>query len=143
MQQSIYSYRNIIGFIEDLCYWMQTELGEALATLDIDIQRARILLALSDNKRLRQVELGQIAYVPQYTTSRIVDSLEQRDLVCRMKDPESRRAHLIGLTNRGEVMAKKIVGIKDAFDQQQLVMLSSQEQDQLGRLIYKVLQERN
>lgn len=105
----------------------------------LDVRFFANLMALLEQDNLTQTELGQRSGEAQYTTSRLVDVLEERGLVERGKDPNSRRAHRIGLTNKGREMGKHLPAISSRVNDQCLARLTKKEREQLTHLLHKAL----
>jgi len=112
--------------------------GNAAEEFSLDTQKARVLMTLYEDGCLRQVEVSQRVDIAQYATSRIMDFLQEKDLLHRIKDPASRRSHLISLTEEGQSLASQLFEVRAEIDKQTLRELSLSEKEELIRLMKKV-----
>ena len=120
---------------------MHAAMNAELEPLGLDVRYFANLISLLIEDDLSQAELGQRVGEAQYRTSRIIDGLEQRGLVERRKDPNSRRAHRIALTEKGREVAKKLPPIVRRVNRAVLERLDKGEREQLVRLLVKALGE--
>lgn len=70
--------------------------------------QARILSSLEAAGNVTQRELADECMMDVTTMSRTLDRLEEKGLIRREKDPESRRAYRIGLTDAGKKTAEQV-----------------------------------
>ncbi len=132
---------------ENSAGWLVTMMGRRMdAAMDIELKEHDLdvrffinLMSLLEEDELTQTELGHRVGEAQYTTSRIIDALEERKLVERRKDPNSRRAHRIALTNQGRELAQHLPGIVRRVNDQNLGRLNKNEREELVRLLRKAL----
>ncbi len=110
-----------------------------LKPLDLDIRFFANLITLLIEDELSQAELGQRVGEAQYRTSRLIDGLEERGLVERRKDPDSRRAHRIALTKKGRELAGRLPTIVRRVNRTVLERLDRDEQQMLVHLLGKAL----
>ena len=120
---------------------MHSAMNAELEPLDLDIRYFANLISLLIEDDLSQAELGQRVGEAQYRTSRIIDGLEERGLVERRKDPNSRRAHRIALTTKGREVARQLPPIIRRVNRTVLKRLNKSEQQQLTNLLAKALGE--
>ena len=81
----------------------------------------RVLMKLSRQPGIRQVELADLLDIEPITLSRIIDRLQEAGLVERSSDPADRRAWRLGVTQKAQPIMKRLkaVGsdlIDHAFD---------------------------
>ncbi len=81
----------------------------------------RVLLRLSHEPGLRQVELADMLDVEPITLCRIIDRLEEAGLVERQRDPADRRAWRLSVTHAAEPVLDDLRGLAtelgdEAFD---------------------------
>ena len=118
---------------------MDAVMSAELKPLDLDIRFFANLMSLLIEDDLSQTELGRRVGEPQYTTSRIIDALQDRGLVERRRDPNSRRAHRIALTRKGKELALQLPPVIQRVNSQVLERLDKHEQQELLRLLGKAL----
>lgn len=114
---------------------MKTELEEH----HLDRKHFATLMCLLEQDELTQVELGQRVGNPQYATSRVVDDLEQQQLVSRRPHPTSRRAHKVALTAKGESLRTVLPVIVQCVNNKILARLDRTERESLVQLLQKAL----
>lgn len=132
--------KNSAGWlVKQIARKMDAEMAVELKKIDLDIRLFANLMTLNDQDGLTQAELGQRVGEAQYTTSRLVDNLEDRKLVKRKKDPESRRSHRIELTKSGRAVALQLPEVIKLVNEKVLENLSKKEQQQFISLLQKVL----
>ena len=129
-----------VGYlVKRLSSQMDAEMNAELKPLGLDIRFFANLMSLLIEDDLSQAELGQRVGEAQYTTSRLIDALEQRGFVERRKDPNSRRAHRIALTEKGRGLAGQLPPIVRRVNRKVLARLDRKEQQQLVQLLGKAL----
>lgn len=78
------------------------------SALGVTTAQWRLLLRLSREPGLKQVELAERMDVEPITACRIVDRLEEAGLVERQRDPEDRRAWRLVLTAKAEPILMRL-----------------------------------
>lgn len=73
----------------------------------------KVLFRLHRHPGLRQIELADMLDIEPITLSRIVDRLEESELVERRADPSDRRAWRLHLTARAQPLIAKLRAIAD------------------------------
>jgi MarR family transcriptional regulator for hemolysin len=68
----------------------------------------KVLFKLSRKPGLRQVELADLLEVEPITLCRIIDRLEESELVERTRDPDDRRAWRLHVTARARPLIEKL-----------------------------------
>ena len=79
-----------------------------VSSLGITSAQWKVLLRLAREPGLKQVELAERLDVEPITACRIVDRLEEAELVERQRDPEDRRAWRLVLTPKAEPIVLKL-----------------------------------
>ena len=73
----------------------------------------KVLFRLERQPGLRQIELADMLDIEPITLSRIVDRLEEAELVERLADPADRRAWRLHVTARAQPLIVKLRGVAD------------------------------
>lgn len=73
----------------------------------------KVLFRLERQPGLRQIELADMLDIEPITLSRIVDRLEEAELVERVADPADRRAWRLHVTARAQPLIVKLRGVAD------------------------------
>jgi DNA-binding MarR family transcriptional regulator len=83
----------------------------AKAGHDVTIEQWRILRCLQNQDGQRQQDLADVVHKDKTCITRIIDSMEKRDLVVRIPDRLDRRQKLIYLTNKGKKLPEELMQI--------------------------------
>jgi len=78
------------------------------SALGVTSAQWRLLLRLSREPGLKQVELAERLDVEPITACRIVDRLEEAGLVERQRDPDDRRAWRLVLTEKAQPILERL-----------------------------------
>ncbi len=81
------------------------------AGYDVTGEQWRIIRCLWHNDGQTQQNLANVVRTDKTGITRIIDSLEKRDLVMRVPDKTDRRQNLIYLTNKGKALQEKLMQI--------------------------------
>lgn len=109
----------------------------AKAGHDVTSEQWRILRCLWQKDGQRQQDLANVVNKDKTCITRIIDSMEKRDLVVRIPDRLDRRQNLIYLTNKGKKLQEDLmqIFINTSIDAQKSI-----DPDQLS-IFRKVLEE--
>ena len=78
----------------------------------------KVLFKLTRTPGLRQVELADLLELEPITLCRIIDRLEEAELVERVRDPDDRRAWRLHVTQKAQPLVEKLRAIgADLVDQ--------------------------
>jgi DNA-binding MarR family transcriptional regulator len=80
---------------------------------DVTPEQWAVLIRLWERDGRTQSDLSEATFRDRPTMSRILDGMEQRDLVERRADKTDGRARLIHLTRRGRDLQKKLVPVAE------------------------------
>ena len=78
---------------------------------DVTSEQWRILKCLWHKDGQVQQDLANVVHKDKTCITRIVDSMEKRDLVVRIPDKSDRRQNLIYLTNKGKRLQEELMQI--------------------------------
>jgi len=132
---------NSVGWmLKVLTTSLDSEMNRELKQLDLSISHFAILMTLLENEGLTQTEIGQKIIMPGYATTRMIDALEQKELVKRCKDENSRRNFRIHLTNKGHKIAPDLHKIVAKVNGDLLSVLSSTEKKHFSQILQKLVQ---
>ena len=99
------------------------------ATLGVTRAQWRVLVRLSREPGLRQVDLADFLDIEPITLCRIVDRLEESELVERRRDPADRRAWRLELTAKAAPVVEKLRSLATDFSADAFAGLSPAELD--------------
>ncbi|WP_077148200.1 MarR family winged helix-turn-helix transcriptional regulator [Sphingopyxis sp. KK2] len=98
----------------------------------------RLMIYLRRDPGIRQGPLAELIEVEPITLSRMVDRLEEAELVERRADPTDRRAWRLFLNPRADAMIADMRGDTDALAEEATDGLSAAERDTLIDLVERV-----
>ncbi|WP_230425655.1 MarR family winged helix-turn-helix transcriptional regulator [Spartinivicinus ruber] len=93
------------------------------------------LFLLWQQEGCTQTELAKACQTRNYTTTRVLDKLEELGLVERRPDPDSRRAFRIFLTEKGRELEPELIAEAKAVNKQYLSKLDKNQRAQLMSLM--------
>jgi DNA-binding MarR family transcriptional regulator len=113
-------------------------LAERLAPLGLRARHFELLSQLADADGATQQQLADAMGLHRNQMVKLVDELEDRQLVERHRHPDDRRAHALVLTDRACVLLTEAQRAADAHDADLTAALDSAEQRELTRLLRRV-----
>lgn len=109
-----------------------------IATNDLTEGQFGVLEALFHLGDMCQKALGEKMFSTRGNITLIVDNLEKRDLVERVRDESDRRFITVHLTEKGRSLIENIFPEHAAHIERTLSVLTEDEQEELGRLCKKL-----
>jgi DNA-binding MarR family transcriptional regulator len=97
-----------------------------------------VLSTLVESGPLTQIELATATSTDRTAMTYLLDELEQRELVERVRNPDDRRAYLIHLTRKGEQTQAKAAAELAEQTETLLEPLDAAERRQLIGLLAKI-----
>lgn len=132
---------NSLGFlVAVLGNDMAAALDERLKELDLKITMWPTLLMLWNEDGLTQTELSERCKTANYTTTRMLDTLEKKGLIERKAHPTSRRAHLVFLTEEGKALKPKGLERAMAINEEYLSVFTKTESETFLQLLNKLVE---
>ncbi|MGE7689031.1 MarR family winged helix-turn-helix transcriptional regulator [Lysinibacillus sp. NPDC097214] len=101
-----------------------------------------IMMAVKE-KKLSQIQIGQILKLDKNSVRFFIDGLEERKYVYREKNQENRRENLICLTEQGENLAEELMKTLAISENEVLNVLSLEEKELLKSIMKKVYENRS
>lgn len=99
-------------------------LGETLEPHRLSIAMWRVLVALSNEGKQRQVDLGDMTSIDTSTLSRMVTRLMKMGLVTRTRSETSNREVEVGLTAKGNALLDKLVPVAIGYEREAVAGIS-------------------
>lgn len=112
--------------------------AERVAALDLTPPQAGLLRLLAASPGRSQRELADALGLPPSRFVPFADTLEQRGLIERRRNPTDRRLHALYLTVRGEDLLDRLRAVGMAHEQAMCEGLSPDERSQLQALLRRV-----
>ena len=110
----------------------------ALSDLDMTPTRFTLMLLIRENPGIRSVDLARVLGVARSGMVRLIDDLEQRELISRETDKKDRRNQSLALTGQGR---RKLSRMEKTLEQHEARMtsdLSKNEREKLLELLWRV-----
>lgn len=127
-----------LGFLlADVSRLMRRSFEQRL-TGPLTLSQARALVHIARNEGCRQVELADQLEVKPITLARLIDQLEQAELVERRADPEDRRAYRLYLREKAKQTLRDIRDVAAATHAEALRDLSTAEAEALASALRKM-----
>ncbi len=95
------------------------------------------MMLLWEHKRLTVKQLGERLYLDSGTLTPLLKKLEAQGLVTRRRSLEDERSLIVTLTDAGEALREKALGIPQAIGQ--CLRLDAKEAKTLYTLLYKLM----
>lgn len=128
-----------LGFLlADVVRLMRREFRAQAAGLKLTPALARLVFHVDRQPGCRQSDLAAILEVTPVTLGRMIDKLEQRDLVRRAPDADDRRAVRIFLTKSARPLIARMDSIVDRVTERATAGLSAADRATLVRLVTRI-----
>jgi DNA-binding MarR family transcriptional regulator len=98
----------------------------------------QVLTLLDRNPGINQGGLSELLEVEPITTGRMIDRLQEAQIVERRPDPHDRRAWRLHLTGKGEEMLDKLRPLASETLAEALVGLAKDDQEQLMVMLERI-----
>lgn len=131
--------RSVGWMFKMLCTHFDAEMTRELGKLNIKKNEFGVLMTLLNTQGITQIEIAKSIVMPGYATSRTLDSLEEKGLVERRADENSRRSFRIFLTKKGESLGPELFKIIGKVNKRFMADLNPTEQKQLTSILTKLL----
>jgi DNA-binding MarR family transcriptional regulator len=109
-----------------------------MQAIDLTPPLVGVLRFLARNPRSTQRELAEAIGMPASRLVAMIDELERRKFVGRVRDDEDRRSHRITLTAGGEAELTIIAKAAREHKNELLAALSPEEQEQLAGFLQRI-----
>ena len=118
---------------------LNNEMSERLNELGLTMNGFFVLMHLLEAEGLTQSGLGKKIALPPYGMTRLIDSLQEKGLVERREDPNSRRNHHIYLTDAGHAIGPKVFALVQGVNEWLLDGLEPAEKQTFADTLAKIL----
>ncbi|MFF5202040.1 MarR family winged helix-turn-helix transcriptional regulator [Micromonospora parva] len=114
-------------------------LSEGFAAHDLRGYHYRLLATLTEDGPASQADLGRRCGIDRSDVVAIINDLAGRGLVVRAPDPADRRRNVISVTDAGADEARRMGVTVERVQADLLAPLSTDEREQLTRLLTRLL----
>jgi DNA-binding MarR family transcriptional regulator len=111
---------------------------DTLAPWDIAPSHARALSVLTRHGAMRPSALSEHLHITPRSVTELVDTLQERGLVSRDKDPGDRRATIVALTPEGERLSQALRAARASEGERVFGSLSATDRAHLRRILSKL-----
>jgi DNA-binding MarR family transcriptional regulator len=99
--------------IAETAHALRKDFDRRAAGLGVTRAQWKVLFRLTRHPGLRQIELADMLDIEPITLSRIIDRLQESELVERVADPSDRRAWRLHVTARARPLVEKLRAVAD------------------------------
>jgi DNA-binding MarR family transcriptional regulator len=100
------------GFLlHDVARLLRKNFNRRVQSLGMTQEQCRVILHLSRNEGVQQVELAELLEIKPITLARLLDKLEESALIERRRNPDDRRAFRLYLTAGAHAVLHNILAI--------------------------------
>ena len=119
----------------------QNSFGRHVDPLGLRLAHVGVLKAIFRADGLTQRELGNALGMFPSNLVKLIDELEEKDLVRRGKSTEDRRSYMLQLTEKGQAVAFELIALTRAHQDRICTSLAPAERKELTRLLQKIATE--
>lgn len=128
-----------IGFlVSDVSRLLRRRFDAEARSIGVTRPQWRMLTALKRQEGLNQGALAELLEVEAITLCRMVDRLEEADLVERRRAPNDRRAWNIYLTDKSRPMLDQLKVLAEGLTDRALAGISATEQTALADMLDRI-----
>ena len=109
-----------------------------LKPYDLTLEQFHLLKHMSLDSGMSQRQLGDLVNKTPANITRILDRLEQKDLVIRRRNPKDRRGTHVFLTDQGSGLVEEVFAIFESFSSQLTQDITDKEQQVARNVLNKI-----
>lgn len=129
---------NLGSLISDVSHFMRRAFDERARGIGVSRPQWRVLTMLQRHEGINQGGLAELIEVEPITLCRMVDRLQEADLVERRADPADRRAWRLFLTDKARALLQEMRPLALGLFDEAMAGLSAEDQDYLFKTLAKV-----
>jgi DNA-binding MarR family transcriptional regulator len=124
--------------IAETAHALRKAFDRRASALGVTRAQWKVLFRLTRYPGLRQVELADMLDVEPITLCRIVDRLEEAELVERQRDPEDRRAWRLQVTDKAKPLVERLKSLGSELVDEAFADIDRLELDQVRGVLARV-----
>lgn len=140
IEPRVHQLKSSLGFlVSSLARLMRTDLENILRSVGLTPTSWMVLMALREEDGQSQTSLAHLTFLDGATITRVLDFLEEKDLIQRHRDNLDRRVQIVALTKDGRVMSEKITRFGMTVNDDTTSLLSEDERQRLEEVLLKLI----
>jgi DNA-binding MarR family transcriptional regulator len=134
-----YRVQESLGFLVNVtAQAMKNRFAKKLKEYDIAPEQFATLIMLQDNKNITLTEIANLLYKDKTTITRMIESLEKKGYVDKIRVDGDRRAYSVVLTEKAEDLIQKVEPIAYEVKKRHLELFSKEELEILKKSLEKL-----
>lgn len=130
---------DIVGtMLHDVAHRIRLKIDEALKPFDLTRVSWLAIGIVAREGRLTQSQLAEALELGSPSTGKLVDRLEERGLVERVRDPQDRRSNLLTVTEAARRLLKDLEPVGEDLREDVLQNLTLQEREHLSKMLVRI-----
>ena len=125
----------ILPEIGETAHALRKAFTRRAAALGVTGAQWKVLFKLSRMPGIRQVELADLLDIEPITLTRILDRLQEADLIERVADPADRRAWRLHVTAKAKPLVEKLRAIADEMTAEAFAGINSKDIETTRRVL--------
>ncbi len=138
LPEEVRAIRRIYRLIHDIYVLLDATDHYLIEQYDITVSQFHLLNVLLRKAPCRLIQLSEHLLVARSTVTRLIDQLEQKEMVRRLPDKNDRRAFRVTLTKYGRKMMSEIVATHACSLQESLIAFSLDDIASLENLLSRM-----
>ncbi len=104
--------QDAFGFlIHDVARLLRRNFNRRVQSFGLTQEQCRVIFHLSRNEGIHQVDLAELLEIRPITLARLLDKLQENQLIERRLNPDDRRAFRLHLTRNAHAVLEKILSL--------------------------------
>lgn len=116
----------------------KTQVIDAAEEAGFELYDYSVLAILDEGVRETQSAIAGILSLDPSRLVALLDSLEERELIVRQRDPQDRRRHVVSITAKGKRELVKLRGLVRKIEDEFLAPLDAAEREQLHEFLMRL-----
>lgn len=132
-----------------LGYWLRMVSNAVSQSFARKVEREGVTVAewvfmraLYDLGRIAPSQLADEMAMTKGAISKLADRLLEKSLIERRANPDDKRAHTLGLNEKGRALVPRLAALADENDREFFGALAADERRRLSQLLRKIVKER-
>lgn len=119
---------------------IDSNLNEIYKKYDLNVALSIVMFIVFDNPSITQIELCERKKMDRTTGGKLVDKLEEMELLQRVQSPKDRRAYNLYLTDKGKELVNVIWNERKTFEDKVLDVLEEDEKNVFLKSLEKIFE---